>query len=140
MAAPTNTLPPVINPSPQGAEPQNNPNQQQPITINFPPSIKVEIPGQLEVKAETRQADQHKQWYNEPDAWVAILTGCLVFVTGVLAWFTLKLWRATKKLVRDAKDTSKKELRAYVGVSEAFLRYSSIATDSKKISALAVEH
>ena len=35
-------------------------------------------------------------WYVHPDWWVAIFTGLLVGVTGVLAYFTLKLWSSTK--------------------------------------------
>jgi hypothetical protein len=42
----------------------------------------------------------------------------LVIVTAVLAWFTFWLWNATRKLVTDAKETAKRQLRAYVHVSE----------------------
>lgn len=38
-------------------------------------------------------------WYTHPDWWVAIFTGALVLVTGVLAYFTLKLWSSTSKAI-----------------------------------------
>ena len=54
-----------------------------------------------------------------PDAaaWVGAAAAALLFVvTGALAVFTFKLWRSTSALVRDAADTAKRELRAYVTV------------------------
>jgi len=38
----------------------------------------------------------------------------LVIVTAILAWFTFRLWRATGKLVTEAQETAKRQLRAYV--------------------------
>jgi hypothetical protein len=39
-------------------------------------------------------------------------------VTAALAFFTWKLWRSTGDLVREASETAKRQLRAYVFVSE----------------------
>ena len=49
------------------------------------------------------------------DWWLTKSTIWLAAWTAVLAVFTFLLWFATRKLVIDAKDTSKVELRAYLG-------------------------
>ena len=54
-----------------------------------------------------------------PEWLVAIFTGLLVVVTAWLAVYTYRLWGATDRLVTDAKDTSQRQLRAYVSVKEA---------------------
>ena len=51
-----------------------------------------------------------------PEWLVAIFTGLLVVVTAGLAVYTYRLWGATDRLVTDAKDTSQRQLRAYVSV------------------------
>jgi len=58
-------------------------------------------------------------WTTHADWWVAISTGCLALITAALAFFTWKLWAATGNLVREAEDTSKRQLRAYVNISDA---------------------
>src|SRR5689334_7577972 len=42
----------------------------------------------------------------EPDAWVAIFTMLLCVLTGALALYTAKLYKATVRLGEDAKDAS----------------------------------
>jgi len=48
------------------------------------------------------------------DALVVVFTFLIFIVTAALAIYTAKLWRSTGELVGDAKDTAKRQLRAYV--------------------------
>ena len=54
-----------------------------------------------------------------PEWHVAIFTGLLVVVTTWLAVYTYRLWGATDRLVTNAKDTSQRQLCAYVSVKDA---------------------
>lgn len=111
-----------VKPSPEGGKPKDDAKDQHPVTVTLPASINANITGNLEVKSETHQTNEHEHWYSNPDFYVATFTGFLVFVTGVLAFFTLKLWRSTRKLVRGADKTSRKELRAYVALEAIYPR------------------
>jgi hypothetical protein len=51
-----------------------------------------------------------------PEAVTAAATIALAFLTLVLAAGTFALWRATRRLVKDAKQTAERQLRAYVVV------------------------
>ena len=48
-----------------------------------------------------------------------VFSGLLVVVTAWLAVYIDRLWGAANRLVTDAKDTSQRQLRAYVSVKEA---------------------
>jgi hypothetical protein len=50
------------------------------------------------------------------DVLLVIFAAALFVVTALLVIYTKKLWSSTSDLVIDAKDTAKKELRAYVNV------------------------
>jgi hypothetical protein len=52
------------------------------------------------------------------DGVIAAATIALFVVTALLALYTYRLWSATAQLARDAKDTSRHELRPYVGLDE----------------------
>ena len=105
----------VINveekPAQEGKKAEKNSQSKNQITINFPPTINANVSGQLEIKAETRQADKHEEWYNAPDFWVAAFTGVLVFVTGWLTTqevFGLPLLDSRKTPRRPALDKPQK--------------------------------
>lgn len=53
---------------------------------------------------------------HDAEWWTAWATVTLAGITAFLAIFTALLWNSTSKLVNDAKKTSIKELRAYVGI------------------------
>lgn len=55
------------------------------------------------------------KWIGDP---IALFTYYILCITGGLAYYTLKLWRSTRKLVRETAETSKRELRAYLGIQE----------------------
>jgi hypothetical protein len=67
-------------------------------------------------KSQEEAAHEHYEHYEKPtlDRWITYATIGLVIVTALLAVFTYFLWGATSKLVRDAKATSRRQLRAYV--------------------------
>jgi hypothetical protein len=54
-----------------------------------------------------------KPWWG-PEWFLVWVTIGLVTITGTLAIYTGLLWRSTRDLVADAKDTSQRQLRAYV--------------------------
>ena len=47
-------------------------------------------------------------------SWATVI---LAIVTTGLAYFTWRLWSATRRLVEDAEETARRQLRAYLGVS-----------------------
>lgn len=59
--------------------------------------------------AECAKYKQDKDWWHE------FRTDPIAAFTGLLFIATALLWWSTRSLVKDAKDTSKKELRAYIG-------------------------
>jgi len=56
-------------------------------------------------------------------------TIALCLITGSLAFYTVRLWGATGKLVAGAEDTSRKQLRPYVGIVAGFI----LLTKEKRI-------
>ena len=80
---------------------------------------------------ESEDAALHRQYehHEKPslDRWLtwgtvalAAFTLFLVAATITLAVFTYRLWRETRNLATDAKETSVRELRPYVGVKDIF--------------------
>lgn len=85
-----------------------------------PISVKV-LPAQdVEADARKREEDNKRDAYwasrVEGEHRIGTATWALFWVTFALAGFTAALWWATYRLMREAKDTSKKQLRAYVFV------------------------
>lgn len=78
------------------------------ITINVAPSQNVQIP-------PAPKAEQHDK-EAPPEWWLIIPTWLLAVFTAGVFGYTVVLALATKKLVGDAQVTSKRELRAYVGM------------------------
>jgi len=66
--------------------------------------------------ADTARQEKKEQEKSRIDNLIAYSTLGLGIITGILAIFTGALWLATRKLVIDTKDTSKRQLRAYVNV------------------------
>ena len=90
-------------------------------TQELPLFIKGDVTTKTAEKTEQdRKEEKDKQ---ETDRWIMIFTGIaavctflLVAVTGGLAFFTFRLWSATGKLVIEADDTAKRQLRGYVAL------------------------
>ena len=53
---------------------------------------------------------------NNHDALIALFTIGIFIVTYSLAQYTKKLWDSTNKIVKEAKESSERELRAYISV------------------------
>lgn len=49
---------------------------------------------------------------------IAVAAVALVLLTGALAFYTANLWRATRKLIENGEASARRQIRAYVGVSE----------------------
>lgn len=122
-------LPKGSGPQPQGqsAQPSATSSGEQRGTERAPLFVK-QLPAESDqAKAAEERQHQHEQLFNERlVAWgtvaLAVVTFALAAVTTGLAVFTLKLWRATSQLVRGAEDTARRQLRAYVQVTEAASR------------------
>lgn len=76
--------------------------EQSPVVVKILPAQKDEAPPS---NADTEQKGNADWWLDHsPEIFIAL--------------FTLGLWCATYQLVREAKGTAKKELRAYMGVAK----------------------
>ena len=58
--------------------------------------------------------DKEPFWQKATSDPVAVFTLILTVFTGILAWATYSLWKATQQLVTGAENTSERQLRAYV--------------------------
>ena len=72
-------------------------------------------------QAQTSTAEQNKNPFKQLWEWtthdpVAFYTSLLAIFTGILGASTVALWLATRRLVREAEDTARRQLRAYVGI------------------------
>lgn len=107
--------PPPVNPLGKS----NNINQTANNKIKPEPEkiISVKILPAPDSDAKTAKEEKKEQEKASTDKLVANSTFGLAVITGILAIFTGALWLATRKLVIDAKDTSKRQLRAYLSVS-----------------------
>lgn len=101
-------------PKPEPNQQNNPPSNEQHGTDQNPISIKI-LPSP-QSKAEATTQENHRKEKAEEDRWLVNSTIWLAVVTTFLALFTAALWWATRKLVIDAKETSKRKLRSYVSV------------------------
>ena len=103
--------PPKPKPAANKSDAEQRGTEQAPIFVKTPgPSTDAER------DYETYEKHQ-KPWNETATAYATIALGV---ITLALAIFTGFLWNATRKLVSEAKDTAKKELRAYLGVKRAY--------------------
>jgi len=85
--------------------------------------ISVKIIPAPDADAKAAKEEKKEQEKASTDKLIANSTFWLAVITGILAIFTGALWLATRKLVIDAKDTSKRQLRAYVNVLQGKVFY-----------------
>jgi hypothetical protein len=86
------------------------------IAENLSSPVNVVATGKLQLESPNKQEQRHDYFFQNPEWWLVVCTGLLVCVTAGLVKFTKKLWKSTSDLVEDAKGTSKRELRAYIGM------------------------
>ncbi|MGH6848084.1 MAG: hypothetical protein ACREC0_11800 [Methylocella sp.] len=109
---------------PGGAEDHAAADQQntkpQPIIVNVLPTPKTE-PEAAEERREREEKTELDRRLVDLTNDVAIFTGGLFAATIVLSLFTAALWWSTRRLVKGAEETAKRQLRAYVLVASAKL-------------------
>jgi hypothetical protein len=117
----------------------STPHAQPPCTctVNFPPTQSRAVTRELRratchcavnspaAKSDIRgtaqsplEADVHELPPDHSSATTAGATIVLALITGALAVYTAKLWRATRSLVGSGEAAAQRQLRAYVGISE----------------------
>jgi len=120
MADETKSSPIVVKPSPEGGKSKDDPGGEHSMTVNLPPmlppTLNTDVTGKLEIKTQAQQPNHYENWYSNPDVYVAVFTGFLVLVTGILATYTWCLWKSTKKLVKESRKDARRDLRAYVAI------------------------
>ena len=77
-------------------------------TPKTPEAIAQASPTTLQEVATIDKAEKHHS-YASGEWWLVYLTGGLVLVTGALAWYTARLYRATVALGREARATSQQQ-------------------------------
>lgn len=113
--------PPSPTPSKSIAKPQSNTDERHDNSkTNNHSSIAattvIEISPSSVLKIEPSEKEEERHGYSSAEWWLVWITGALAAITLGLAFFTLKLWRTTGDLVREAKDTAKRQLRAYISL------------------------
>lgn len=76
-------------------------------------------------------------WQRATSDPIAVFTLVLTVFTGILAWATYSLWKATERLVKDAEDTSERQLRAYVTLDH--IGSQKIVTDTGQITSVSFQ-
>lgn len=102
------TSPPGV-PKPSSARPSESTQQPAVSTKPTPPIVEASPASKDEHKAAP--VTEHETVHSTPDWWLISVTGLLVIATGVLAWYT-------RRLVRGAEDTARRQLRAYICLEE----------------------
>ena len=64
------------------------------------------------------KVDVHDLPRDHSSAVIAVAAVAMVLLTGALAFYTANLWRATRRLIENGETSARRQLRAYVGVSE----------------------
>lgn len=117
----------------------DTPHAQPPCTctVNFPPTQSALVTRELKratchcavtsptVATDIRgtaqsplEVDVHNLPPDRSSVVIAVAAVALVLLTGALAFYTANLWRATRRLIENGEASARRQLRAYVGVSE----------------------
>ena len=81
--------------------------------------------------------DNESFWQKATRGPVSVFTLVSTIFTGILAWATYYLWKATERLVKSAEMTSERQLRAYVTLDH--IGSQKVVTDTGQISALSFQ-
>ena len=101
-------------PQPQTAQAQKATKAEKLGSDDLPLSVKIIPAKDAEKKADEDEKNRKEKAYG--DRWLTYATIWLAAVTTLLACFTGALWLATYRLVSNAKETAKRQLRAYIYV------------------------
>jgi hypothetical protein len=110
-------IPPVAGKAEAPNSGKEKPGNQQSISVNLPSPVNVTVSGKLDVKTDQEKNGRHKESTNWAEWSIALFTLLLVCVTGYLVHYTKNLWGTTERVANEAKESSERQLRAYVGVS-----------------------
>jgi hypothetical protein len=116
--------PPTPAPSKKSTEPKANTAQHQQHTKedkrgtkDFPAIIEITRAPTIQVEAIDRT--EKGRDYASPEWGLVYITGLLAMITLGLAFYTARLWKATRKLVESTDDATRRIQRAYIRMSYA---------------------
>lgn len=69
----------------------------------------VEISKSPVIQVETKDITKHEPYYLSSEWWLVGITLALAIITGALAFYTAKLWKATKTMVDSAEATAQRQ-------------------------------
>lgn len=95
-------------PAPSGTE-QSAPDKAAPAAVAETPAARAAMP------PETLPG-----WWQSNGWWLVVAIALVGLVGVVLAMYTARLWAATSALLKETRNTAKKELRAYIALDEIF--------------------
>jgi hypothetical protein len=96
--------PPPAQPLPE----QPSVNRPAPVTSIVPPA-----PPPAAVESVT-------EWWQSSGWWIVAAIALVALVGAVLAMYAARLWKSSAALLQETKDSTRKELRAYVALDEIF--------------------
>ncbi len=100
--------PPSPSPTKSIEKPNARSEKKQP-TTNIASQLSATIPH----KPSSISTNEEHENKSSPDWWLVGFTGGLFLITGILAWYTARLWQTTKKsldITKESVDLAKKEL------------------------------
>ncbi len=104
-------------PAPSGANPATQPkshpqntksetNGNKPATKLYPPAIEIAKAPIMQV--ESTDKTEKRRDYSSSEWWLVYITGLLALITGALAWYTSRLYKATVGIGKDAIDLAQR--------------------------------
>jgi len=104
--------PPIPTPSKYSGAPKSDTKKQEqeptdakhltPKTLTPAKFVQPPLFGQ----EQPQNNEKNNNWYSLPEWWIVFITGFLVLVTALLAWYTSRLYKATVALSEEAQKTS----------------------------------
>jgi uncharacterized protein YjeT (DUF2065 family) len=104
-------LPSTKNISERQAQPAKLDDSKK--AMEIPPGT-VDVSPAQSVNDQSRRVASDESNARSAEIATSLATGLLAVITGLLAFFTYRLWRSTGRLVEDAAKTAERQLRAYV--------------------------
>lgn len=83
-------------------------NESNKLETKQTPTI-VEISKSPVIQVETKDITKHEPYYLSSEWWLVGITLALAIITGLLALYTAKLWKATKAMVDSADATAQRQ-------------------------------
>lgn len=117
---------PTPTPLKSSKQPENKTTKSYQVTINDKQGTKespffiVNLPA-INADEITKRKNEQEDEKSTLDKLIAFSTVALAVITFFLALFTAFLWASTRALVKDARETSKVQLRSYLGIEHGFI-------------------